>query len=148
MTCIELVWRNLEARGPDVEVLLFIPTAIAVESKRTLYATLNSLDQIIGYATSSLYDAVIVRVMEPPSKDELQRAQVLLRYGVGIVVGEDEYAPLGYRDQIIERAVLKMNGDPLELYRGMAGRVNIVERSFSDLEDALKASSYRRRYFY
>jgi hypothetical protein len=153
--CVISIWRKLESGGPDVEEIALIPVAIAVESKRTLSAALDDLEQIIGYVTSSYYDAVILRLRDRPSEEELRKASPLIRHGVGIVVGEDEYAPLGFRDHVIVSAGLRLRGNVSELFRRMNGKANLAACSDSSdskiedvkIEDVLINLSGVRRFF-
>ncbi|MGC9021418.1 MAG: hypothetical protein ACP5KE_09460 [Candidatus Methanodesulfokora sp.] len=142
-----ILWRSLASGGPDVEMIMFVPVAIAVESKRTLTAALDDLDQIIGYVAGSLYDAVILRLRNYPGEEELRKAEPLIRRGVGIVIGEDDYAPLGHFDRVLFSADLKMRGNVIEIFRRMGGTANLAEYSLNNIEDALTRLSSLRRFF-
>ncbi len=142
-----LIWRKLEAGGPDVEMISLIPVAIAVESKRTLTAALDSLDQIIGYVAGSLYDAVILRLRNYPSEEELRKAEPLIRHGAGIVIGEDEYAPLGHLDRVLISADLRMRGNVVEVFRRINKKASSIEYSYSNIDDVLRHLSSLRRFF-
>jgi hypothetical protein len=58
----QILWRVKKSWGPDVEMILPLPIAVAVESKNTFGQALEDFDQIIGYRTAKRYDAVILRV--------------------------------------------------------------------------------------
>ena len=116
-----IVWRSKRSWGPDVEMLLLLPVAVAVESKRTVADALSKVGQLISYSQSERYDALILRLEEAPKEDEElgTLVDVLGKYGIGIVVGGEPYSPLTGAEEILQRASLNLRSNPLELLEDM-----------------------------
>ncbi|MCC6014673.1 MAG: hypothetical protein LM564_03095, partial [Desulfurococcaceae archaeon] len=90
------MWRSKRSWGPDVEMMVLLPVAVAVESKHTVADAYEKLGQLINYSLSDMYDAVVLRLEEAPrSSEELKKlADVVGEYGIGVVVGGEPYSPL------------------------------------------------------
>lgn len=103
---VKKLWKENRARGPDVEEILIIPLFIAIEDKRTARKAFDDIAQIIGYAESGRYDAVIIRLEESPEADQSYKRLVNLAkmYGVGIVAGGSPYNPLGGSEEVLLKA--------------------------------------------
>jgi len=101
------MWRPKRSWGPDVEIVLLLPVAVAVESKRTAANAFDNIDQIIGYSQSGRYDALILRLEEAPREsEELRRlSDVLSKYGIGIVVGGGAHSPLSGAEEILQKSL-------------------------------------------
>jgi len=102
-------------------MVLLLPVAVAIESKRTVADAFSKVGQIIGYSQSWRYDAVILRLEEAPREsEELRRlSDVLSKYGVGIVVGSGAHSPLSGAEEVLQKALLSLSSDPLELLKDM-----------------------------
>jgi len=102
-------------------MLLLLPVAVAVESKRTVADALSKVGQLISYSQSERYDALILRLEEAPKEDEElgTLVDVLGKYGIGIVVGGEPYSPLTGAEEILQRASLNLRSNPLELLEDM-----------------------------
>lgn len=144
-----IMWKQRGSHGPDVEMILYMPIAIAVESKPTVDVALKEIGQVIKYARSEMYDAVLVRLENPPrtNSPELRTLiDVAKQHGVGIVLGGETYAPLTGFEQVIVRAPLRLHGNPVALYQ-KRWKMKIVSKDVSDIEEQLKDLSNFRKYF-
>jgi len=123
-------------------MVLLLPVAVAVESKRTVADAFSKVGQIIGYSQSGRYDALILRLEEAPGgSEELGGlSDVLSKYGVGIVVGGEAYSPLSGTEEILQRALLSLSSNPLELLKDMG-------LSAQSLSASLDALLLFRKYF-
>jgi len=118
----QILWRAKKSRGPDVEMILPLPIAVAVESKNTFGQALGDFDQIIGYRTAKKYDAVILRVERWVERDREELELVLEqagKLGIGVVVNGYSYSPLMGTEKVLARACLDLASDPGELIREM-----------------------------
>jgi len=150
---IRMLWNQRGSHGPDVEAVMLIPIAVAIESKRTSRDAVDGIGQVINYMESGLYDSVFINIEDEPSQDDkdfkllLDRAQEM---GVGILVGGEEYsAPHQYGEkQVRLKAVLDLQGDPLALLQERQKymrELRVAEESTESYIGAL--SSYRRIFF-
>jgi len=130
------MWRCRRARGPDVELLLPLPIAIAIESKRTAADALDKVSQVISYAMSGRYDAVFLR-LDVPSKEgdeDLKRLKAIVGpHGIGIIVGGYPYSPLTELEALLQKAFLGLNSDPLDLIKDMGSSIHTMEVSLDSL---------------
>jgi len=131
----QIVWRSKRSWGPDVEMVLLLPVAVAVESKRTAADAFSSVGQIVSYSQSGRYDALILRLEEAPRESEELGGllDVLSKYGVGIVVGGEAYSPLSGTEEILQKALLSLSSDPLELLKDMGFSAQSLSASLDAL---------------
>lgn len=140
------MWRPKKSRGPDVEAIIFLPVVVAVESKRTADGALDKVAQIISYAEDKSYDAVILRLEENPeeAKSYDKLVNLIGRYGVGVVVGGDPYAPLSGSEEVLLKARMKLRPSPaLELHSEMQQVVVSTE----DVGKLVEKLSLYRKFF-
>jgi hypothetical protein len=123
-------------------VVLLLPVAVAVESKHTVADAYEKIGQLIDYSLNDMYDAVVLRLEEAPrSSEELKKlADVVDRYGIGVVVGGEPYSPLSGAEEVLRRALLTLRANPLKLLEDMG----LSARSISASLDTLLTL---RRYF-
>ncbi|RLF66212.1 MAG: hypothetical protein DRN26_04325 [Thermoplasmata archaeon] len=130
-------------------MILYMPVAIAVESKPTADVALKEIGQVIKYAGSGMYDAVFVRLENPhrTGNTELRTLiDVAKQLGIGVVLGGEAYAPLTGFEQVLVGAPLRLYGNPVALYQKRR-EMNVVSRDISTIEEQLKDLSCFRRYF-
>jgi hypothetical protein len=125
---VEMRWRAKKSRGPDVEMVLLLPVTVAIESKNTAAEALEDFDQIISYSESNKYDAVFIKLLKynnrQNDKEKYKTLQTLAgNYKVGILIGEDPYAPLMGNEEVLKRSRLSLNSDPAELLKSMGSQV-------------------------
>jgi len=150
---LRMLWNQRGSHGPDVEAVMLIPIAVAVESKRTSSVALKEIGQVINYVESGLYDSVFINIEDEPSQDDEDFKRLLnhaQRLGVGILVGGEEYsAPHQYGEkQVRLKAVLDLQGDPLALLQERQKymlELRVAEESTESYIGVL--SSYRRIFF-
>jgi len=137
-----IVWRSKRSRGPDIEMMLLLPVAVAVESKHTVADAYEKIGQLIDYGLNDMYDAVFLRLEEAPrSGEELKKlVDVVDRYGIGVVVRGEPYSPLSGAEEVLRRALLTLRANPLKLLEDMG----LSARSISASLDTLLTL---RRYF-
>jgi|GEM_PF-2121611 hypothetical protein len=126
----QILWRAKKSWGPDVEMILPLPIAVAVESKNNFGQALEDFDQIIGYRMAKKYDAVILRVEKRVEGDRDKLKLVLEqagRLGIGVVVNGNSYSPLMGTERVLARACLDLASDPSELIRGMQSASQILK---------------------
>lgn len=143
------MWKQRGSHGPDVEMILYMPIAVAVESKPTVDVALKEIGQVIKYARSGMYDAVLVRLENPPRTGSAELRTLIdaaKQHGIGIVLGGETYAPLTGFEQVLVRAPLGLHGNPVALYQ-KRGKMKVVSRDISTIEEQLKDLSCFRRYF-
>lgn len=123
-------------------MVLLLPVAVAVESKHTVADAYEKIGQLIDYSLNDMYDAVVLRLEEAPrSSEELKKlADVVDRYGIGVVVGGEPYSPLSGAEEVLRRALLTLRANPLKLLEDMG----LSARSISASLDTLLTL---RRYF-
>jgi len=126
----QILWRVNKSWGPDVEMILPLPIAVAVESKNTFGQALEDFDQIIGYRAAKKYDAVILRVEKRVEGDRDELELVLEqagKLGIGVVVNGYSYSPLMGTEKVLARACLDLASDPSELIRRMQPASQILK---------------------
>jgi hypothetical protein len=132
----QILWRKKESRGPDVELILPLPVAVAVETKNTFGQALEDLDQIIGYQATKKYDAVVLRV-ERLIEEEKNPLKLVLdqatKLGIGVVVGGYSYSPLMGTEKVLARAHLDLISDPGKLAKEMGRALQKLELSLDKL---------------
>jgi len=146
---IRMMWTQRISHGPDVEEILYMPIAVAVESKPTVATALKEIGQIIKYAKSGVYDSVFVRLETPPRTGSAELRilmEVARQHGIGIVLGGDTYAPLTGSESILLWAPLKLHGDPAMLYQKRR-KMKYIIRNTSTVEAQLRDLLFSRRYF-
>lgn len=129
-------------------MILFIPIVVAVESKSTASVALKEIHQVIKYARSGVYDAVLLRLENSPGTDSAELRNLIdvaKKHGIGIVLGGEAYTPLTGFEQILAEATLRLHGNPVDLYEKRGG-MKIVNK-VGTIEDQLKDLSRFRRYF-
>lgn len=145
----QVMWKPRKSHGPDVEMIIYIPIVVAVESKLTVDVALKEIGQVIKYARTRLYDAVLIRLEHPPADSNAglrTLIDVAEQHGIGIILGGSTYAPLTGSEQVIAKALLGLQGDPVLLYRRRGG-MNILSKRADNTEDQLKDLSHFRKYF-
>lgn len=135
---IEMIWRPKKSRGPDVEMILHLPVTVAIESKNTVAEALDDFGQIIRYIESKKYDSVFIKILEDSDRqDDSEKYETLLRqadkHNVGILIGEDPYAPLMGNEKVLKRSRLSLNSNPAELLKSMGSNVLKRDVSFDKL---------------
>jgi hypothetical protein len=125
---IEIIWRSKKSRGPDVEMILPLPFTVAIESKNTVAEALDDFGQIIRYIESKKYDSVIIKILEfNDRQDDSEKYKTLQeladRFKVGILIGEDPYAPLMGNEKVLKKSGLSLYSDPAELLKSMGSQV-------------------------
>lgn len=143
---IKMLWKSKRSHGPDVETILFLPIAIAVESKRSVDVALDDIAQIIRYAEDKNYDSVILRLEKSPeeSRSFNMLLNLIKEYGVGIVIGEDPHAPLSGSDDVLLRAQVRIRTSSLtRLCEGM----QMVAMKAGSIEDLVEDLSFFRKFF-
>ena len=146
---VRMMWRKRGSHGPDVEMILYIPVTIAVESKPTADVALREIGQVIKYARSGVYDAVLLRLegSERSCNAELRDLiEVAKQHGIGVVLGGEAYAPLIGIEQVLVGARLGLHGDPVALHQKRR-EMTTVSREVSCAEELLKDLSCFRDYF-
>jgi len=141
-----IVWRSKKARGPDVEMVFFMPVSIAIESKHTVADALDKASQVIGYVQSKRYDAVFLRLENPPEKenrDLKSLKDIIGKYGIGIIIGGDPYSPLTGSEKVLQKASLNLCSNPSELLRDMSFSSQILSMP----KETSANSSSLRKYF-
>jgi len=132
----QILWRKKESAGPDVELILPLPIAVAVESKNTFGQALKDFAQIIGYQATKKYDAVILRV-ERLREEERNSLKLVLdqatKLGIGVVVGGYSYSPLMGSEKVLARAHLDLTSDPGKLAKDMGRALQKLELSLDKL---------------
>jgi hypothetical protein len=126
----QILWRAKKSWGPDVEMFLPLPIAVAVESKNTFAQALEDFDQIIGYRMDKKYNAVILRVEKRVEGDRDELELVLEqagKLGIGVVVNGYSYSPLMGNEEVLARARLELASDPRELIKGMQPALQILK---------------------
>jgi hypothetical protein len=126
----QILWRVNKSWGPDVEMILPLPIAVAVESKNTFGQALEDFDQIIGYRAAKRYDAVILRVEKRVEGDRDELELVLEqagKLGIGVVVNGYSYSPLMGTEKVLARACLDLASDPSEVIRRMQHASQILK---------------------
>ena len=144
-----MLWKPRKTRGPDVEMIIYIPIAIALESKPTADAALKEIGQVIKYLKKGIYDAVLLRLESPPRDNSELRTliEVAKKYGIGIILGGKTYAPLmGFEDVLVE-AQLRLRGNPALLYQ-RRGRMEVLNKHANTVKDQLEDLSCFRKYFF
>jgi len=132
----QILWRVNKSRGPDVEMILPLPIAVAVESKNTFGQVLEDFDQIIGYRAAKKYDAVILRVEKRVEGDREELKLVLEqagKLGIGVVVNGYSYSPLMGTEKVLARAHLDLASDPSEVVRRMQSASQILKMPLDKL---------------
>lgn len=139
------LWKYNKTRGPDVEELLFVPLFVAVESKKTAADALASLQQIVGYAKSRSYDAVILRLEEDPPRDQYYESLVhqIKKQGIGLVVGGGPYTPLTGSEEIMLKARVNFRA---RLTRELS-EMQLIKLSVQSEEDFVNHLLFARKYF-
>jgi len=126
----QILWRVNKSWGPDVEMILPLPIAVAVESKNTFGQALEDFDQIIGYRAAKKYDAVILRVEKRVEGDRNELELILEqagKLGIGVVVNGYSYSPLMGTEKVLTRACLDLASDPSEVVRRMQHASQILK---------------------
>ena len=144
----QLIWRAKKSKGPDVEMIVHLPVAVAVESKNTLGDALGDFDQVISYKRSRKYDATILRI-ERCIEKEGEKLEQLLKlastHGVGVVVGGHRYSPLMGGERVLLQAPLHLTSDPVEVLRRSGSATQILRMPLDKLlifRRYFKASGY------
>jgi hypothetical protein len=117
-----IVWRTKKARGPDVEMVCFLPITVAIEVKHTVADAIDKVSQIINYALNEKYDAVFLHMEEASmgkNEDFSLLESIISKYGIGIIVGGALYHPLTGSQKILRKASLNLRSNPLDLLRDM-----------------------------
>ncbi len=119
-------------------MILPLPITVAVESKNTVTDALDDFDQIIRYIESKNYDSVLIKILKYSNKqDDSEKFKTLQeladRFKVGILIGEDPYAPLMGNEKVLKRSGLSLYSDPAELLKSMGSQVLKREMSLDRL---------------
>jgi len=144
-----MMWKPRGSHGPDVEMILYVPIAVAIESKPTVDVALKEIGQVIKYARSGMYDAVLVRLEKPPGANNAglrTLMDIARQQGIGIVLGGGTHAPLIGSERVLIKALLELHGNPVLLYQKRK-KMSIIYRNVDTVEEQLKDLSCFRRYF-
>lgn len=131
-------------------MIIYLPIAIAIESKPIVSVALKEIGQVINYTATNLYDAVFIRIESTvwSENNELQMLEnVAELHGIGIIAGGETYAPITNKDKIIQPAFLSLKGDPAKLYQKGCG-MTLISQLADDFSLQITDLMHFRRIFY